>query len=142
VGFEYYTPNSGYRRVTPGQARVNRVGHIRFHAEDLRKIGLTGRHVVALYDRGTVRLGLRNPREGEDGFAEPTIALRQAKNRTSAEISGSGVLRLLGLDPEQLAGDHPIQHKDDVLIVLFNGGPAAAAAEAQAARFKRKTKKS
>lgn len=121
MGFAIYTPASSRRPILIGKARVNRVGHISIHVQDMIKAGLKARSAVLLMDRDTSRIALRAERPTDHDLMEPTIPLRSCKTGRTIQFSGRGVLRELGLDPRTCNGDHPILHKDGLLIINLDG---------------------
>lgn len=84
-----------------GYCSVAKSGDALFHAEDLALVGIVDRAVL-LADGGELRVGLRQPREGDTDI----VAVRPAANGSSRRrVNLKRALLTIGIEPRAVRGE-------------------------------------
>ena len=109
-----------------GTCSLGRNSTLMCHASDLDAVGIT-HYATVLIDRDNKRVGLREPRDGEQSQSVACSVVSRRKGGTDTgrrRVLVTRALKELGLNPADVAGRYElIKHGNEVVyIALANGG--------------------
>lgn len=128
MSWEPYIPKQSSRCVLPADSVGVRAGHyLLVHVADCRRLAIRN-HAVLLIDQIGRKLALRAPREDDEYRVELKAKTKGGKLRDVVRISCGGALARMGLVKGAASLTLERIVKDDMLVILFPGSIAQAAA--------------
>lgn len=127
MSFEIVEPGS-FKPPDPlaeGECSVSKNGTLTARAEDLATVGITN-YVIILVDPGTLRIGLREVRDGEQmkSVAASMIVRKSGVETGRRRMNISQALKRLNLTAEAAAGRYTLmQHGDEFVFITLTQAP-------------------
>ena len=124
MSFEIVTPGA-FAQVAPlgeGEASIGKNGTLTARADDLAMVGIE-RYAIVLADPGSLRIGLRGVRDGEQQQSVACSVITTRKDKSDSGRRRLNVVRAikrLGLTAEAVCGRYTLNvHKDELLFLTM-----------------------
>ncbi len=105
-----------------GEVSISRNGTLTARAEDLALVGIS-KYAIVLADAGTLRLGLRAVRDGEEQKSRACSVITTGKQKRDSgrrRITVTRALKQLGLKVEDVCGRFTLKmHRDELVYIVL-----------------------
>ncbi|MBU0617914.1 MAG: hypothetical protein KKI02_09375 [Planctomycetes bacterium] len=105
-----------------GEVSISKNGTLTARAEDLALVGI-GNYAIVLVDTGTLRLGLRSVRDGEQQKSVACSVITTGKDRHDSgrrRVTVTRAVKGLGLTIEAVCGRYTLKtHKDELVFIVL-----------------------
>ena len=104
-----------------GEASLAKNGTLTLHASDLAAVGIKA-YAIVLADRGTLRIGLRSVRDGEQqiSMAATMVPRKNGADSGRRRVMVTRAVKQLGLDLEACCGRYGlVTHGEELLFITL-----------------------